>query len=67
MEGPYKQQVTAMELELKLHQHLIEICKNELTDDNKGFKGNERVGKVMCRGVQLRGRPYRTVPEQDLE
>ena len=33
----------------------------------KALKEKERVGKVMCRGVQLRGRPYRIVPEQDLE
>ena len=33
----------------------------------KALKEKKRVGKVVCRGVQLRGRPYRTVPEQDLE
>ena len=39
MEDSYKQQIT--ELEPKLHHDLIEKNKNELTDDDKSFKGKE--------------------------
>ena len=49
MAGPYKQQITTMELKLKFHQNVIEKCKNELTDDEKYFKGRSKGGKGYMR------------------
>ena len=53
MEGCYKQQITPMELELKLYQKLIEKYRNEQTDDDddEGFKGKGKGGKGYIRKV----------------
>ena len=45
-----EQQITAMELELKLHQNLIEKYKNELTDD-EGYEGKGKGGKGYVQKV----------------
>ena len=49
MEGCYEQLTTAMELELELHQNLVEKYKNELTDDAEGYKGKGKDGKGYMR------------------
>ena len=54
MESCYKQQITPMELELKLYQNLIEKYRNEQTDDDdddEGFKGKGKGGKGYIRKV----------------
>ena len=51
MEGCYEQSTTAMELELKLHQNLVEKYKNELTDDDEGYKVKGKDGKGYVRKV----------------
>ena len=51
MEGPYKQQIATVELELKLHQNVIEKCKNKSTDDEKYFKGRSKGRKGYMRKV----------------
>ena len=51
MEGCYEQSTTAMELELELHQNLVEKHKNELTDDDEGYKGKRKGGKGYVRKV----------------
>ena len=43
--------LSAMELELKLHQSLIEKYKNELTDDDEGYKGKGKGGKGYVQKV----------------
>ena len=50
MESSCEQQITAMELELKLHQNLIEKYKNELTDD-EGYVGKGKGGKGYVQKV----------------
>ena len=45
-----EKQITAMELELKLHQNLIEKYKNELTDD-EGYEGKGKGGKGYVQKV----------------
>ena len=50
MEGFYKQQITAMELELKLHQSCVKKYKNGLIDDDdEGFEGKGKGGKRYIR------------------
>lgn len=51
MEDSYQQQITTMELEPKLHPDFIKKYKNELTDDDKGFKGQGMGGKRYVRKV----------------
>ena len=51
LEGSYEQQITAMKLELKLHQNLMEKCKNELTDDDEGYEGKGKGGKGYVQKV----------------
>ena len=52
MEGSCEQQITAMELELKLHQNLLEKHKNEVTDDDdEGYKGKGKGGKGYVQKV----------------
>ena len=51
MEGSCEQQIIAMELELKLHQNLIEKYKNELTDNDKGYEGKGKGGKGYVQKV----------------
>ena len=50
MEGFYKQQITAMELELKLHQSCVKKYKNGLiADDGNAFEGKGKGGKRYIR------------------
>ena len=52
MEGCYKQQITPMELELKLYQNLTEKYRNEQTDDDdEGFTGKGKGGKGYIQKV----------------
>ena len=51
MESSCEQQITAMELELKLHQNLIEKHKKELTDDDESYEGKGKGGKGYVQKV----------------